>query len=312
MRRPILFTFAITFYATFVSQHASAQTASASTSAPAGEPVQLSVFEVTTTRDVGYQSTNAAEVTRMNTPIENIPMNVSIYNQQFIEDLLATDTSQLLAYEAAAVKTNENDNFLMRGFANPGRNFLNGFAQTAGFGSQPLANIERVEVIRGPAAVLYGAGGYGGTINRITKQPQARAFATGRVIASNYGSFRNEIDLNAPLPVLGGKKFMFRLNGIYDRGYNWFHTRIEEEGLAPARGRSRQPPRAANRTGDRCPPPGDSTRLSPTDSVRKRAASIITSRSTSRTCSTGPIFTTSPPATAPRLTRAACGGWRRG
>lgn len=72
----------------------------------------------------------------MNTPIENIPMNVSIYNQQFIEDLMATDTSELLAYEASAVKANENDNFLMRGFANPGSNFLNGFAQTGGFGSR--------------------------------------------------------------------------------------------------------------------------------------------------------------------------------
>jgi iron complex outermembrane recepter protein len=201
--------------------------------APKDEAVQLSVFEVTTSRDIGYQSTNAAEVTRMNTPIENIPMNVSIYNQQFIEDLLATDTSQLLAYEAAAVKTNENDNFLLRGFSNPGSNFLNGFAQTAGFGSQPLANIERVEVIRGPAAILYGAGGYGGTINRITKQPQARTFANGRVIASDYQSFRTEVDANLPLAALGNK-VMVRLNGIYDRGYNWFHTKIEEDGIAPS------------------------------------------------------------------------------
>lgn len=87
----------------------------------------------------------------MNTPIENIPMNVTVFNQQFIEDLLATDTAQLLAYEASSVKTTENDGFLARGSASVGTNFLNGFAQTSGFGSQPLANIERVEIIRGPA-----------------------------------------------------------------------------------------------------------------------------------------------------------------
>jgi iron complex outermembrane receptor protein len=207
----------------------------ASTSAAAEfEPVSLSVFEVTTSRDIGYQSTNAAEVTRMNTPIENIPMNVSVYNQQFIEDLLATDTSELLAYEASAVKTNENDNFLVRGFANPGSNFLNGFAQTAGFGSQPLANIERVEIIRGPAAVLYGAGGYGGTINRITKQPQLRAFTTARLILSDHDLYRAEFDVNRPLPVFGGKKLMARVNGIHSRGYDWFGTRIEEDGVAPS------------------------------------------------------------------------------
>src|SRR5687767_11842799 len=162
------------------------------------EPVSLSVFEVTTSRDIGYQSTNAAEATRMNTPIENIPMNVTVFNQQFIEDLVATDTSQLLAYEASAVKTTENDGFLTRGSASVGTNFLNGFAQTSGFGSQPLANIERVEVIRGPAAVLYGSGGYGGTFNRITKQPQPNMFATARAIFSDHSSVRTEIDFNTP------------------------------------------------------------------------------------------------------------------
>jgi iron complex outermembrane receptor protein len=212
-----------------------AQTPAAPSASAAQEaPIALSVFEVTTARDIGYLSTNAAEATRMDTPIENIPMNVSIFNQQFIEDLLATDTSELLAYEAGAVKTNENDNFLLRGFANPGSNFLNGFAQTAGFGSQPLANIERVEVIRGPAAVLYGAGGFGGTINRITKQPQLRTFHHARVIVSDHDLYRAEFDVNRPLPIGDGKTLSARVNGIHSRGYDWFGTRIEEDAIAPS------------------------------------------------------------------------------
>ena len=135
----------------------------------------MSVFEVTTSKDIGYQSANAAEVTRMNTPIENIPINVTIFNQQFIEDLLATDTSEVLAYDASSVKTSENDGFMARCSASVGTNFLDGFAQTTGFGSHPLGNLERVEVLRGPAAILYGSGGYGGTYNRITKQAAAEA-----------------------------------------------------------------------------------------------------------------------------------------
>ncbi|MBL9192148.1 MAG: TonB-dependent receptor [Opitutaceae bacterium] len=197
------------------------------------EAISLSVFEVTTDQDIGYQSTNAAEATRMNTPIENIPMNVTVFNQQFIEDLIATDTSALLAYEPSAVKTSENDGFLARGSASVGANFLNGFAQTGGFGSQPLMNIERVEVLRGPAAVLYGSGGYGATFNRITKQPREKPFSSARVIASNYSSFRGEFDNTGPLPFLGGKTFAYRINGTYDRGYTWFKQRREEDGLAP-------------------------------------------------------------------------------
>jgi outer membrane receptor protein involved in Fe transport len=196
--------------------------------------VQLSVFEVTTSKDIGYQSTNAAEVTRMNTPIENIPMNVTIFNQQFIEDLLATDTSELLAYEASSVKTSENDGFQARGSTSVGTNFLDGFSQTAGFGSQPLANIERVEVIRGPAAILYGSGGYGGTYNRITKQPQPKRFVSFRTILSDKTSYRTELDTNlGKLPVFGGERLLFRFNGILDRGTTWFGQRRREDGIAP-------------------------------------------------------------------------------
>ncbi|MFM8335300.1 MAG: TonB-dependent siderophore receptor [Opitutaceae bacterium] len=217
-----------------IAASAQAQTTPARPAAAAEAAVQLSVFEVTTSKDIGYQSTNAAEVTRMNTPIENIPMNVTVFNQQFIEDLLATDTSQLLAYDASSVKTTENDGFLARGSSSVGANFLNGFAQTSGFGSQPLANIERVEVIRGPAAVLYGSGGYGGTYNRITKQPQPKAFTAFRAIISDDHSFRAELDQNlGALPVFGGKMLSLRVNGILERGHSWFGQRKKEDAIAP-------------------------------------------------------------------------------
>ena len=199
-----------------------------------GEAIKLSVFEVTTSSDIGYQSANAAEVTRMNTPIENIPMNVTVFNQQFIEDLLATDTSQLLAYDASSVKTSENDGFLARGSSSVGSNFLNGFAQTSGFGSQPLSNIERVEIIRGPAAVLYGSGGYGATYNRITKQPQAKPFTSARVIMSDDHSLRAEADRNFGAFNVLGQKLSFRLNGILERGTTWFGQRKLEQALAPS------------------------------------------------------------------------------
>jgi len=199
------------------------------------ETVQLSVFEVTTSRDIGYKSTNAAEATRMDTPLENIPMNVTIYNQQMIEDLLATDTAQLLAFEASSVVRTENDGFLSRGFASVGTSFVNGFAQTTGFGSQPLANIERVEVLQGPAAVLFGSGGYGATFNRITKQPRPNRFTTFRTTASDDHSFRFELDSNSGmLPFFGGDKLSLRINGVRDRGTTWFGQRKGEDVFAPS------------------------------------------------------------------------------
>lgn len=103
--RTHLLTLAFVSGACGLAAHAFAQTAPATRSAAKDDPVQLSVFEVNTSKDIGYQSSNAAEVTRMNTPIENIPMNVTVFNQQFIEDLVATSSDQLLAYDASSVKT---------------------------------------------------------------------------------------------------------------------------------------------------------------------------------------------------------------
>ncbi len=70
-----------------VQTSAVAQTAPAAARPAAKEdPVQLSAFEVTTSKDIGYQSTNAAEATRMNAPIENIPMNVAVFNLAWLLD----------------------------------------------------------------------------------------------------------------------------------------------------------------------------------------------------------------------------------
>lgn len=204
--------------------------------------VRLDLFEVKSSGDIGYMSQNAAEVTRMSMAIEDIPMNVTIFNQQFIDDILATDTSEVIMYDASSVKTHENDQFIARGFNNPGSSFLNGFAQvtsqasggtTTGGASQPMANIERVEVIRGPAAILFGAGAYGATYNRITKRPKSNPYTQVRGIYTDSGLYRGEIDVSGPVPLVNRKKLLYRLNAVYEDGETWFGAKRGEKVIAP-------------------------------------------------------------------------------
>ncbi len=209
--------------------------APASTTAAKEEAVQLSQFEVTASQDVGYRSTNSANATRMNTPLEDIPMSVTVYNEKFIDDILATSTDQLMAYEPAVVKTSENDGFIARGSTSVGTNFLDGFPQASGFTSQPLANIERVEVIKGPDAVLYGSGSYGATIDRVTKKPRPIPAYSLRTILSDYHSNRTEFDANTgAVPIIGKQSLMFRVDGAIQRGYSWFGQRIREDNVSPS------------------------------------------------------------------------------
>ena len=213
-----------------------AQTTPAPASRPelSSEVTTLSAFEVTTSRDIGYQSSNSAEVTRMNTAIVDIPMNVTVFNQQFMEDILARDTTDVLDYEASVRKTTENDGFLARGFSSVSANFLNGFAQPAGFGSQSVANVERVEVIKGPAAVLYGQGGYGATINRVTKRPLARPQTTLRTSVGPQDSYRLAFDNTGPVPLFGGKKLLYRINVEWDDAEVYRGTPNTRFSIAPA------------------------------------------------------------------------------
>lgn len=187
--------------------------------APAADapPVELTAFEVTSNRDVGYQSTHAAEVTRMNTAIADIPMNVAVLNQEFLEDTLARTTEDVLEYVPGFVPTSNNDAWTVRGFANANTKFLNGFLQQESIGTVSIANVERVEVLKGPAAVLFGQGGYAATVNRVTKRPREKAATSIRAGYGPLESWRVELDTTGPI---GGKAspFRYRLTGVYDDG----------------------------------------------------------------------------------------------
>jgi iron complex outermembrane recepter protein len=79
----------------------------------------------------------------------------------------------------------------------------------AGNGSQ-IGNIDRIEVLKGPASVLYGQGSFGGTINVITKKPTSKPFYQIDAAIGNYDLYRGAIDLSGPLNE--SKTLKYRLN----------------------------------------------------------------------------------------------------
>jgi iron complex outermembrane receptor protein len=78
--------------------------------------------------------------------------------------------------------------------------YKDGFSANRGYPSTPdVANIERIEVLKGPAASLYGRGDPGGTVNIITKKPQPEAFTTLHTSAGSRDRYRTSLDVNTPL-----------------------------------------------------------------------------------------------------------------
>lgn len=189
---------------------------------------ELDVFEVTADDDIGYQSTHAGEVSRMNTAISDIPMSVTILNQEFIEDTMAQSTEDVLQYIPGFIPESNNDAWIIRGFGNANTKFLNGFLQQESIGKVSIANIERVEVLRGPAAVLWGQGGYAATVNRVTKRPLDTRHT---MLRGGYGpddTIRFEVDHGGPI---GKSDFSYRLTGVYDNGEYYRGISHDEEAI---------------------------------------------------------------------------------
>ena len=180
----------------------------------------MRAFEVSTDKDYGYLKTNSATATRIGMEIQKVPMNVSVLSREFLDDTNARSITDIFRYSAAA---SGDSRFAMRRPANeatPQGNFtLRGFAVNTlmrngifRYISYNLDNVERVEIVKGPAAVFFGQGYPGGVINYITKRPSFTKIPTTfkYQIDNNQGT-KLTIDHNAVL----SKKAAFRVVGAW-------------------------------------------------------------------------------------------------
>lgn len=174
------------------------------------EIIVMDVFEVDSSQDIGYLSTNAISGSRLNTQIRDLPMNLEVINADFISDTGATDLRESLEFSAGITLDtfetggasgrganafdsgetspssagNVNDDrtnaIQIRGFTVPFQQrdgfrigtTISAFEVTLGSLTDSV-NVERNEVLRGPVALLYGVGVLSGIVNVIPKRPPA-------------------------------------------------------------------------------------------------------------------------------------------
>ena len=185
---------------------------------PREETLVLSAFTVSTTQDQGYRAANSVSATRIDTPIKNLPFSINAFTQQFIEDTGARDLQDIVKYAPGVTGAGRefvsgNTRFNIRGFdtSTPQRNGFVGARYV-----DPV-NIQRVEVVKGPASLLYGAIEPGGTVNYITKRPFERGSVRLGQDVGSYEFTRTQIDVNQPI-VAG--KLLARVNAMVENGPN--------------------------------------------------------------------------------------------
>jgi len=213
-----------------------AQSTSSPPGASAGEVVKLSEFNVSAEKDVGYSTTNAIGVTRTNTPIIDTPQAVNVINQEFLRDAAAGELYDVLKYiSGISIEANVGDSVMIRGYTVRGQ-YTDGLADNQNqtqAGAEPFL-YERLEVLKGPAALVYGSHATGGVLNRVRKSPAWKAGGEAGFTVGNHAQYKGELDYTAPL----NDQFAYRLVGIYreedlSNGVNTRHSWFERWNLDP-------------------------------------------------------------------------------
>lgn len=204
------------------------------------EPVELSPFQVTTNKDRGYAATNAVSGSRVNTAIKDIPIPIQVITSEQINDIGATDLRQALSYVSGITLQSQNDLenaggtfgsvYGPGGVNNPEgvtsninqvqlkiRGFITNNTLRDGFlrgNSTDSVNIDRIEVVSGPNALLYGTGNFGGVVDYLTKQPPDKQQGEATVSYGSYNFKRATVDVTGPL--VASQHLDYRLTGAWE------------------------------------------------------------------------------------------------
>lgn len=186
--------------------------------------VELSPFQVSSERDVGYAASNTLAGSRLNTSLLNTPAAISVFTKDFLDDIGALDIKDALEYAINAgpdfsdftgnqVSSNSMV-FQMRGFvgASLGRNYFTWFNASDSY------NVERIDMSRGPNSILFGIGGPGGILNATTKQARMdQSINQVQLRVGSWDDYRATVDLNRTL----GSKLAIRANLLWQDRETW-------------------------------------------------------------------------------------------
>jgi catecholate siderophore receptor len=161
-----------------------------------------------------YQVPTITSSTKTPTPLRDVPQSVTVVTSALIQDQLMLSLEDVVRYVpgiTAHQGENNRDQVIIRGNSSSADFFLDGVRDDVQY-YRDLYNVDRVEALKGPNAMIFGRGGGGGVINRVSKEAAFTPLHDVTVLAGSFGTKRVTADLDEPI----SDRVAFRVNGLYE------------------------------------------------------------------------------------------------
>lgn len=195
------------------------------------EDLGLAGIDVTAPKGV-YKSSYSSSATKTNTNIMDLPQTITIINQQQLNDQQITDMSKSVTYSPGIdVDQGEGnrDAFIIRGNKTSADLYLDGIKDDAEY-YRDLYNIDQVDILMGANGILFGKGGSGGVINRVSKQATFDNTNNMTIQLGSFDSKRSTLDVNRKI----SDRLAARLNVMAEKGDSFVPgVNYEKQGINP-------------------------------------------------------------------------------
>ena len=183
----------------------------------------------------GYTAKQTTTATKTDTPLKNIPQSISVVTKEQAADQGSKSLGQALTYVPGvnvAQGEGHRDQVTIRGQQTTADFYVNGVRDDVEY-YRDLYNVEAIEVLKGPSAMVFGRGGGGGVINRSTKAADGTAIREATVTGGMYDMKRATVDVGQAISSAAA----FRLNAMYEQSGTFRDFfELERFGINPTMG----------------------------------------------------------------------------
>ncbi|TDB67450.1 TonB-dependent receptor [Arundinibacter roseus] len=162
-----------------------------------------------------YTSEYSFSATKIAIKNKDLPQGISTVTKELIADRQAFHLADAVKIASGVIPSSFYNQYAIRGISqNEEGQIINGMRTRQYYFLQPLTtNIERVEVLKGPASVSFSSVDPGGSINMVTKKPLSEKHREVSLSAGSFSTMRATLDFTGPLNE--SKTLLYRLNGAY-------------------------------------------------------------------------------------------------